>query len=289
MQVKRPVLRYHGGKWRLAPWIVQHFPDHRVYVEPFGGGASVLLRKPRSHGEVYNDLNEDVVNLFRVLRDDEQSIKLIESLHLTPFARLEWEAAYDTAECPIERARRLVVRAQMGHGSAAANPNHSTGFRANSRRNGTVPARDWCNKAPALAATVERLRGVTIECRPAAKVITSHDSAETLFYVDPPYVLETRSARASRGVRQRYQYDMSDQDHRELAAVLHQVKGMVVLSGYPCSLYDDELFANWMKVETRTHADGAVKKTEKLWLNHAAVAALDGAGAELATKACSHG
>lgn len=275
MQIKRPVLRYHGGKWRLAPWIVQHFPVHRIYVEPFGGGASVLLRKPRSHGEVYNDLNDDVVNLFRVLRNDEQSARLIAQLELTPFARAEWQAAYDMTEDPVERARRTVVRSYMGHGSAAVNPNHSTGFRANASRKGTVPARDWCNKSPALAATVDRLRGVTIECRPAEKVIAAHDSTETLFYVDPPYVLDTRSSGASRGVRQRYQHDMTDQDHRLLADVLHAVKGMVVLSGYLCPLYE-ELFGSWTRFEMNTYADGAIPKTEALWLNAAAVAALDG-------------
>ncbi|MBH9009927.1 DNA adenine methylase [Pseudomonas aeruginosa] len=103
--VRRPILRYHGGKWKLAPWIIQHLPPHHTYVEPFGGAASVLLRKARSHAEVYNDLNGDVVNLFRVARDHGE--KLRQALTLTPFARDEFEASYVETTDPLERARRF--------------------------------------------------------------------------------------------------------------------------------------------------------------------------------------
>lgn len=142
----RPALRYHGGKWRLAPWIISHFPAHRVYVEPFGGGASVLLRKPRVEREVYNDLDEDVVNLFQVLRDAGRSGQLIELLRLTPFARTEFEDSYEPTSDPVERARRLVVRSYMGFGSSVF-VNHATGFRDYTKvhRNDRFPARDWVN------------------------------------------------------------------------------------------------------------------------------------------------
>ena len=120
----RPVLRWHGGKWRLAPWIISHFPPHRSYVEPFGGAASVLLRKERSYGEVYNDLDDLVVNLFRVLRHPEWGGALLESLCLTPFSRIEFEQAIEPGEGdPIEAARRLIIRSFMGFGSNA----HSIG------------------------------------------------------------------------------------------------------------------------------------------------------------------
>src|SRR3990167_11343170 len=102
----RPVMRYHGGKWRLAPWVIEHFPEHRVYTEAFGGGASVLMRKPRSYAEVYNDLDGEIVNVFRVLRDPSQARELERLLRLTPFARSEFETSYITDGDPLEQARR---------------------------------------------------------------------------------------------------------------------------------------------------------------------------------------
>lgn len=110
--IKRPILRYHGGKWRLAPWIISHFPKHSVYVEPFGGGASVLLRKKRSYAEVYNDLDEEIVNLFRICRD--QGDKFVEALFLTPFSRTEFNKCYQEAPNDFERARHTVIRSFMG-------------------------------------------------------------------------------------------------------------------------------------------------------------------------------
>jgi len=196
-ELSRPVLRWHGGKWRLAPWIIGHFPHHRVYVEPFGGAGSVLLRKPRAYAEIYNDLDDEVVSLFRVLRDSAQACALKRALELTPFARSEFRSSYEQPDDAVERARRLVVRSFMGFGSNAhasgPNGHRSTGFRANSNRSGTTPAQDWRNYPEAIAAMVERLQGVVIECRPAIELISSHDGPETLHYVDPPYLWETRS------------------------------------------------------------------------------------------------
>ena len=273
-RVTRPVLRYHGGKWRIAPWIISHFPRHRVYVEPYGGGASVLLRKQRAHGEVYNDLDDDVVNLFRVLRDDEQAQQLRRLLELTPFSRTEWVAARIDADDPIESARRLIVRSMMGYGSAAYNKDHSTGFRANAKRSGSTPPVDFAAKPDALITVTQRLRGVTIENKPAIDLIRQHDGADVLFYVDPPYVHQTRAPLCNRGVRQRYRHEMTDDDHRALSEVLNSVAGMVVLSGYPSALYED-LYNEWVRVERKTMADGARQRVEVLWINRAAMAALN--------------
>ncbi len=113
----RPLVRYHGGKWRLAPWIVGFIPAHRVYVEPYGGGGSVLLRKPRSYGEIYNDLDGEIVNLFRVVRDRGEA--LVRVLELTPFAREEFLDGWHVSDDPVEQARRTLIRAYMGFGSSA--------------------------------------------------------------------------------------------------------------------------------------------------------------------------
>jgi DNA adenine methylase len=276
----RPALRWHGGKWRLAPWILQHLPPHRCYVEPFGDAASVLLRKPRSYAEIYNDLDDEVVTFFRVLRDPEQAARLRELLALTPFARSEFRAAYEAIECPVERSRRLVIRAFMGFGSnahASQQKGHcSTGFRANSNRSGTTPAADWAGYAAASAALTARLAGVVIECRDARQVMAQHDGAATLHYVDPPYLPETRD-RGNRYdlARRMYRHELTHENHAELLTFLRGLKGMVVLSGYPAPLYDTGL-PGWHRVERVAYADGARLRREILWLNPAADAALGG-------------
>jgi DNA adenine methylase len=282
----RPVLRWHGGKWKLAPWIISHFPKHRVYVEPFGGAASVLLRKERSYAEVYNDLDEDVVNLFEVLRSTEAS-RLIELLRLTPFSRLEFEHAYVERNDPIERARALIVRSFMGFGSDGHNPeNGRTGFRANSNRSGTTPAHDWANYPDCLAIIVERWRGIVIECRSATDVMRKHDSPDTLHYVDPPYLPETRSVSGKRGkdgIRV-YRHEMTRADHHTLLAGLIDLEGMVVLSGYRSTLYDKAL-RDWRHIEIAALADGARERTEVLWLNPACADALDRERCDLFARA----
>lgn len=270
--VARPVVRWFGGKWLLAPWIIAHFPAHRVYVEPFGGGGSVLLRKPRAYAEVYNDLDGEIVNLFRVLRDEGHAARLIELLRLTPFAREELEAAYDRCEDPVERARRLIVLCFQGFG-ANAHARVPTGFRANANKNGTTPAMDWCNFPSALPAAVERLRGVMIERRAALEVMAQQDGPATLHYVDPPYVWSTRGRGNQYDVTYRgYAHELSDDDHRSLLRFIRGLQGMVVLSGYPHEIYDEAL-PDWRRVERSALADGARKRTEVLWLNPACVAA----------------
>lgn len=271
--IKRPAIRYHGGKFRLAPWIIGHFPQHRTYVEPFGGGASVLLRKTRSYAEIYNDLDGEVVNLFRVVRD--RGEELIRTLELTPFARDEFLESYEAHPDPIEQARRTVARSFMGFGSAAA-CGEVSGFRANSNRSGTTPAHDWMNFPGPLKAIVTRMQGVVIENRDALDAMSQHDSPSTLHYCDPPYVHSTRSGKV-RGTESRksYRHELTDDQHRQFAAMVRSLRGMVVISGYPSELYDGELFPDWLRVERRAHADGARERTEVLWLNRAAADALD--------------
>lgn len=265
MSKLRPPLRYHGGKWKLAPWLISLMPQHRVYVEPFGGGGSVLLRKERSYAEVYNDLDGQIVNLFRVIRDDADA--LVRRLELTPFSRDEFAASYEDSPEPVEQARRTVCRSHMGFGSAAAS-GAKTGFRANSNRSGTTPARDWRNLPANVPVIADRLRGVVIENREAVDVIAQHDGPETLHYCDPPYVFDTRSV-GNPYCKKGYRHEMTDEQHRELVAVLRGVQGMVMLSGYHGSLYD-ELLADWRFVDCAAFADGARPRTETVWMNQAA-------------------
>ncbi|HEV7674354.1 MAG TPA: DNA adenine methylase [Candidatus Angelobacter sp.] len=268
-RITRPVLRYHGGKWKLAPWIISHFPKHQIYVESFGGGGSVLISKERSYAEIYNDLDLEIVNLFRVVRD--QGPKLIRAIELTPYAREEFNASFRPSCRPLEQARRTVLRSYAGFGGNLTRITRDltpqrTGFRDYSKKNRhAIPAQDWRNWPGALPNLIDRLRGVIIENRDAIRIITKHDSPETLHYVDPPYVHTTRrfDGNGHRGHR----HELTDDQHRELATLLHSVKGMVIISGYPCDLYDKELYPNWKRIERQHLADGARKRTEVIWLN----------------------
>lgn len=276
--VRRPAVRWFGGKWKMAPRIIEHFPAHRVYVEPFGGGGSILLRKPRTYAEVYNDLDVSIVGLFRVLRDPERAARLTRLLELTPFAREEFHQSYEASDDPVEAARRLLVMSFMGFGSNA-HAKRSTGFRSNSNRSGTTPAQDWANYPGTLALTVERLRGVVIDNRDALEVMAQHDGPETLHYLDPPYVWETRSRS---DVQRHYRHEMTDADHARLLDFIKDLKGRVVLSGYAHPLYDRAL-SEWRRIEFKAHADGARPRTEVLWLNfdepRQSALALEGAAA----------
>ena len=265
----RPALRYHGGKWRLAPWIIGHFPPHRVYVEPFGGAGSVLLRKPRCYAEIYNDLDGEVVALFAVLRDRAQAAELRRQAALTPYARAEFELSYVATDDPIERARRLLVRSWMAHGSSGLR-GHRTGFRLGSMREHTTASHDWAKFPDAIPAIVERLQGVAIECRPAARVIAREDRPDTLIYVDPPYMFATRSQkRMGNDLYHGYRHELDDAGHRALLEQLLGLGSMVVVSGYATPLYD-RMLAGWTRVERDARADRGEARTEVLWINPAA-------------------
>lgn len=264
---RRPVLRYFGGKWRLAPWIIGHFPKHAIYVEPFAGAASVLMRKPRSRIEVYNDIDEEVVNVFQVLRDPFESVLLMEQLALTPYARMEYKRSH--AKYPsmgeVERARRTIVKSFMGHGADSMTSKHASGFRSKTTNANRHAALDWINYPPEVANFCARLAGVTIEQNDAVKVIKAFDGPETLFYVDPPYHHSTR------GQRHRYRNEYTNDQHLELIETLVQCKGMVVLSGYETPEY---MAMDWTVAKKDALADGARPRVECLWLNPAAKARL---------------
>lgn len=277
--MKRPILRYHGGKWKLAQWVMRFFPPHRIYVEPFGGGASVLLRKERCPAEVYNDLDREVVTLFRVLQDPTTAEQLRRRLSFTPFAREELKRAYEPDRDPVDGAVKMIIRSFMGFGSASMTREHMTGFRTSAKRDGDgspPPSAEWANWPDQVPVFVERLRGVVIENRDALGVMAQHDSLVTMHYVDPPYLHATRSSLKNKNGNRGhyYRHDMTDDDHRRVGEGLRALEGMVVVSGYPSELYDRELFPDWERHECRHMADGARPRTEVVWLNAACSKAL---------------
>ncbi|ENV14725.1 DNA adenine methylase [Acinetobacter schindleri] len=278
--MNHPLIRYHGGKYRIAEWIISHFPAHETYVEPFGGAASVLLKKQKSPIEVYNDLDCEVVNLFQVLRNQQQREQLQEQLQFTPFSRDEFFAAYGETSDPVEKARRMIIRAQMGFGSAGASKG-KTGFRMAGGRQKNYEIEIW-NKYPnRLYPIAERLKQVLIENQPAAKVISNYDDESTLFFVDPPYVRSTRTANIKA-----YRHEMNDQQHIELIDQLNQVAGKVILCGYDSEIYNSRL-SHWTKLTRSVQASGnkgGVSREEVLWINAAALARDDLFGGICETK-----
>lgn len=266
--ITRPALRYHGGKWTLASWIISHFPSHEHYVEPYGGGASVLISKPPSKIETYNDLDSRVVEFFRVLR--ERPKDLIHTIELTPWSREELlisrEPLDESHSDPcLERARRFFVAAWMGRGKATATM--STGWRYEiSAIRGTRAYKDF-RDLERLEAIAGRLLNVQIDNDDALSVIDRFDTPDTLFYLDPPYV---QSSRSERWGKKAYSYEMSDNDHEQLLVKLLSIEGMAVLSGYPNEMYDSYL-QEWTCVTKEVTTDGRgdtlPKRTECLWKN----------------------
>ena len=261
----KPLMRYHGAKWRLAPWIISHFPQHHCYVEPFGGSAAVLISKEPSSREVYNDKNFEIVNLFNVIRDDEMRTELLRLLVMTPYSRTEFEFAkevgqYDT---PVMTALKLLVRAQMGFGSAGATRGN-TGFRLDTARGGTSLQSLWSDLPANVLDVTERLRNVVIENTDADNNIKQHDRSDTLFYLDPPYTLDTRTNKDSYG-----KFEMREFEHNRLLDLTLKSKGMFVISGYDNELYNDTL-DGWTKSSRQTaisSRNGSSKRIEVLWIS----------------------
>ena len=267
---KRPALRYHGGKWRIAPWIIEHFPKHKLYVEPFGGAAGVLMRKPKSDGEIYNDLDGHIVNLFRVLRCKPQRDVLLELIHYTPHSREEYESANETTDDPVEKARRTLVRAEMGFGSAGATKG-TTGFRNSPLRHmgRDRPSRSitaiWSKLPEHLERVSTRLKDVVIENKPAFELISQWDREGTLFYIDPPYLHELRDMRNSGS----YRHEMSKNQHRMLLDRLQHLRARAVVSGYDSGMYSEAL-SNWERVEKGVSIaghKGSSQRVECLWIS----------------------
>jgi DNA adenine methylase len=249
------------------------FPEHTCYVEPFGGAAGVMLQKPRVYAEVYNDLDGEVVNFFRVLRDREMRERLIEACVMTPYSRSDFNESWEPAEEPVERARRLAIRAQMGFGSAGATKG-ATGFRIDTKREYGTAQHLWALYPSSVADAGQRLSGVLIENRPAIEVMRAHDAPSTLHFIDPPYMHGTR---VMDGSNRYYRFEMTDAEHADLLQAACDLQGMAVVCGYASELYETML-GGWVRHEKEARISagrGTAIRTEVLWLNAACAEALE--------------
>jgi DNA adenine methylase len=261
--IPRPPFAYFGGKTRLAERIVETFPPHEHYVEPFAGSLAVLLAKPRSRMETVSDLDGDLMTFWRVLRD--RPDELAQVCALTPHSRAEFLEAYSPgleALDDVERARRVWVRLSQSRsgtmlrtewrhyidpaGSSASMPGYLTGY------------------VERMAPAAARLAGVSLEHKPAMELIERYGrSSGVLLYVDPPYLGSTRASGGGYG----YRHEMRDETaHRELAAALSGCAAAVVLSGYDSPLYAD-LYPGWHITRINTMTGTRQQRTEVLWSN----------------------
>ena len=257
---------WYGGKFSHLNWLLPWLPKCHHYCEPFAGSAAVLINREPSPVETYNDIDGEVANFFRVLRDNKQA--LVEKIGLTPFSREEFY--YSVSKNParvedeIERARLFYVRARQARTGLAQTA--SLGRWANckntSRAGMSGVVSRWLGAAEDLPFIAERLLRVQIENRPAVEVIRLYDDRNTLFYCDPPYV------HGSRTDTKAYGYEMTDAEHKELAYTLKRCKGKVAASGYRCDLMD-ELYKGWKRIDAPEKMCHSVKKsrTEALWMN----------------------
>lgn len=252
------LLNYPGAKWGMAKEIVSLMPPHRSYLEPFFGSGAVLFNKPPSAIETVNDIDGDITNFFRVLR--EQPDELAEAISLTPYSRDVFDDAHENRGTEaFDRAYRFAIRSKMGHGFKTY---QKTGFKIDvCDREKSYCVSAW-NRLPGdLRDAAVRLKGVQIENKPALDVIRKFNHDNVLIYADPPYLLDTRGGK-------QYRYEMDEQDHLDLLAALIKHKGYVILSGYPSEMYDREL-RGWSKLSRKSYNQNADSRTEVLWCNFA--------------------
>ena len=249
----RSPIRILGGKGKMARWIVDRLPECEAYVEPFGGGASVLLAREPVRLEVYNDLDESLVGFFKVLADPALFGDFYRRVALLPYSRaLFYECRRTWAEQadPVERAARWFVLARQNFGGMC----DSWGFVVTAH--GHVPPLTWASTLKMLPAIHCRLQRVQIECNDWRKVLAAYDGPDTLFYCDPPFVHATRSST-------RYTHELSDQDHVELVERLLALDGKAAVSTYPNDIYRRLVAAGWKRQIRRTvcHAAGKVRES----------------------------
>ena len=260
------VFGWYGGKFTHLDWLLPLLPDCHHYCEPFAGSAAVLLNRKPSPVETYNDIDGEVVNFFRVLRDQPED--LVRAIALTPFSREEFYIAVcePTAELPpLERARRFFVRARQARTGLAqtASLGRWANCKTSSRRGMSGVVSRWLGSIEGLPQVTERLLRVQIENRPALEVVSLYDAPDTLFYCDPPYPHQAR------GDTKAYGFEMSDDDHVRLARTLKSIRGKAAVSGYRCDLMDT-LYKGWRRYDAPAKNCHSIKKPrqEALWMNY---------------------
>ncbi len=248
------ILKYPGSKWNIADWIISHFPEHKVYCEPFFGSGAVFFKKPPAYIETINDIDGNIVNLFKVCR--EQPEELARLVEFTPFSREEFTACYERADGPVEQARRTLVRYHQSFGTSNSS---RRSWRNVQTYGGPRCATMWNYLPDIICEACGRLKEAQIECVDAIALIERYDDENALIYCDPPYLSELRK-------KNMYKHEVDNEFHRKLLAALKKSKSKIVLSGYDNELYNTEL-AGWNTDAIQAVAQMGKHRIEKIWMN----------------------
>ena len=251
----KAILKYPGSKWRLADWINSYFPEHKVYCEPFFGSGAVFFKKKPSYIETINDIDGNIVNLFKVCR--ERPEELAHLIEFTPFARDEFVDCYEI-ECAdaVERARRTLVRFHQSFGTTNSS---KKSWRNVQTYGGPRCATMWNYLPDTIIECCERLKNAQIENIDGIELIKRYNHPDTLIYCDPPYLQSLRK-------KNMYAHELGEDRHIEMLEILKQSKSKIILSGYDNDLYN-EMLPDWRTYTKATTAQMGLRRTEKVWLN----------------------
>lgn len=255
------VLKRKGGKWKHSNRLLELIPDHKLYVEPYFGSGAIFFKKKGCNLSVLNDIDGDVVNLFKVIRD--KPLDLAYAIDMTPYSREEYNDCYkeDGNINSIEKARRFLVRSNMAFGVTSS---YKPGWRISgvkdSVRREARTNKEWNRLPNSIVNISAMLKNAEIECRDAIEVIEKYNNDNVFMYIDPPYVLSTR-------YRDYYKHELSDEDHIKLLEVINKSKAKIMLSGYDNEIYSRYL-NEWTKLSFKVAGEKGIIKVETLWMNY---------------------
>ncbi len=249
------LLKFPGSKWRIADWIISHFPEHKIYCEPFFGSGAVFFNKTPVYSETINDIDGDIVNLFKICREYPEELATL--INLTPFSRTEFINCNLRTDNPLEQARRTIVRYHQSFGTSNSS---KSSWRNVQKYGGPRCATMWNYLPDAVITVAERLKNTQIECIDAIELIKRYNDENTLIYLDPPYLPDLRKKNI-------YKCEMDADKHIELLKTIKKSKSKIAISGYDNELYN-ELLVGWQTDQKDTIAQMGLPRTEKLWMNY---------------------